>query len=132
MAVVAVSFTSSANDVYNFVFDKFFDPAIPRSYVETANFNFSVSGTAILNGPAYRQKRIWAINSLLTNEQAEDFDEMYIAWDQDRSEGLNVALGLIDTTFGAQVSANVIFSTAPTFQKFDPRNMLVAFGVTEI
>jgi hypothetical protein len=132
MAVIAVSFTSSASDVYNFVFDKFFDTTIPRSYVESNTFSFSVSGTAILNGPAYRQKRIWAINSLLTNEQAEDFDEMYIAWDQDRSEGLNVALGLADTTFGPQINANVIFSTPPTYQKFDPRHMLVAFGVTEI
>lgn len=132
MSTIAVSFTSSAPTVYNFVLDKFIDDTIPRSYAESTNFSFSVSGSAILTGPAYNQRYIWAISTPLVNATAASFDDMYKAWDADRANGLAVALGIIDSTFGTSVTTNAVFSTAPSYQKFGPAMTLVSFGLTEI
>lgn len=132
MSVVAISFTPPGGSTYNFVFDKFLDGNYPRAYVEQTNFDISVSGTSILTGPAYQQKRIWAINTMLTKELAESFDSMYRDWDIARYTGQAVALGLTDTTFGSTVNANVTFSTSPTYTKMGPKNVSVAFGLTEV
>jgi hypothetical protein len=132
MSTIAISFTSSASTVYNFVLDKFVDDTIPRSYAESANFNFSVSGSAILTGPAYNQRHIWAISTPLMNATAASFDDMYKAWDADRADGLAVALGVIDSTFGTSITTNAIFTTSPSYQKFGPAMTLVSFGLTEI
>jgi len=132
MSVIAVSFTSSGSDVYNFVFDKFIDDTLPRTWAESTNFSFSVSGSAILTGPARSQRHIWAISSPVDNLTAANFDEMYKAWDLDRSAGLSVALGVVDQTFGDTLTTNAVFSTAPSYSKFGPFNMLVSFGLTEV
>jgi hypothetical protein len=132
MSTIAISFTSSASTVYNFVLDKFIEDNLPRSYAESNNFSFSVSGSAILTGPAYNQRHIWAISTPLANATAESFDDMYKAWDADRADGLGVALGLIDSTFGTSITTNAVFSTAPSYQKFGPAMMIVSFGLTEI
>ncbi len=132
MSVIAVSFTSSESDVYNFVFDKFVDDTLPRAYAEANNFSFSANGTAILTGPARAQRHLWAISSPLDNATAAEFDEMYKAWDLDRSNGLAVALGIIDQTFGDALATSAIFSTAPSYSKYGPANMLVSFGLTEV
>lgn len=132
MSTIALSFTSSGSTVYNFIIDKFLDDALPRSYSETANFSFSVSGSAILTGPAQRQRHIWAITTPMDLAIAEAFDEMYKDWDEDRSSGLAVALGLIDSTFGDAITTNAIFTTAPTYARFGPAYRLVSFGLTEV
>lgn len=132
MSVIAVSFTSSDSDVYNFVFDKFADDNLPRNWAESSNFTFSVNGTAILTGPARAQRHVWAISSPLDNATAASFDEMYMAWDSDRSAGLAVALGIVDETFGDTLTTNAVFSTAPSYSKYGPANMLVSFGLTEV
>lgn len=132
MSVIAVSFTSSEPSVYNFVFDKFTDDSLPRSYADSNNFSFSANGTAILTGPARTQRHLWAISTPLDNATAAEFDEMYRAWDLDRSAGLSVALGIVDQTFGDTLTTNAIFSTAPSYSKYGPANMLVSFGLTEV
>lgn len=132
MTSIAVSFTSSTPVVYNFVFDHFLDDNLPRTYEGSANFQFSVNGSAVLTGPARSQKRVWAISSPLPKETAADFDEMYAAWDADRGSGLPVALGIIDETFGDTVTTNAVFSTAPSYSKFGPNSMIVSFGLTEV
>lgn len=132
MSVIAVSFTSSESDVYNFVFDKFVDDTLPRSYAETVNFSFSVNGTAILTGPARSQRHIWAISSPIPVATAAEFDEMYKAWDTDRASGLAVAIGVTDETFGDTLTTSAVFSTAPTYSKYGPVYMLVSFGLTEV
>jgi hypothetical protein len=66
------------------------------------------------------------------NATAASFDDMYKAWDADRADGLAVALGVIDSTFGTSITTNAIFTTAPTYQKFGPAMILVSFGLTEI
>jgi hypothetical protein len=132
MSAVAIAFTPSGGPTYNFVFDQFLDGTYPRSYVSSTNFDISALGTAILTGPAYQQKRIWAVNALLPIDQVDDFDSMYRAWDLARSQGSTVALGFTDTTLGASISTTVVFSTSPTYSKFGPNYVAIAFGVTEL
>lgn len=132
MSAVAIAFTPSGGPTYNFVFDQFLDGTYPRSYVSSTNFDISALGTAILTGPAYQQKRIWAVNALLPIDQVDDFDSMYRAWDLARSQGNTVALGFTDTTLGASISTTVVFSTPPTYSKFGPNYVAIAFGVTEL
>jgi hypothetical protein len=132
MSIIAISFTSSASSVYNFVFDKFLEDGIPRTYEASQNFSFSVNGTALLTGPARQQRYIWAISTILDDSTAAELDEMFQAWDIDRAQGLSVAIGLIDSTFGDTLNKNTVFSTPPTFQKFGPNHKIVSFGLTEV
>jgi hypothetical protein len=133
MSQIGVSFTpSGGSPVYSFVFDNFGDNAMPRSYQSEASFSQSANGTTILDGPAYRQKYLWVISSLVPTAQAVQIDEMFQAWDTDRSSGLPVACGIIDETFGATVSSSAVFSTPPTYVRMGPKFTMVSFGLTEV
>lgn len=133
MASIGVSFTPQAGSpVYSFVFRNFGGNEMPRSYSDTATFSESSNGTSILGGPAYTQKRIWAISSMVPTDEAVNFDAMYRAWDSDRAAGHPVACGITDDTFGPTISTNVVFSTAPTFTRSGPMYTVVSFGLTEV
>ena len=135
MSSIGVSYTpSGGSPVYNFVIDKFTDTALPRSYSNSASFSQSVSGTLVIDGPAYSQKRIWAISTIMSNAEAASFDSMFQAWDADRSSGLSAAVGIIDETFGPQINTSAVFSTAPTYAMFgnNMTNVVVSFGLSEI
>ena len=133
MLQIGVSFTpSGGSPVYSFVFDNFGDNALPRNYQSEASFSQSANGTAILGGPSYRQKYLWAISSLIPTSQAVQIDAMFQAWDADRSTGLPVACGVIDETFGPTVTTSAVFSTPPTYVRMGPRFTMVSFGLTEV
>lgn len=133
MSQIGVSYTpSGGSPVYSFVFDNFGDNDLPRSYQGNASFTQSANGASIIAGPAFRQKYIWVIASLITKEEAVSFDEMFQAWDADRSAGLPSAVGVIDETFGPSVSASAVITTPPTYNRMGPRLMLVAFSLTEV
>lgn len=133
MASVAVSFTPDAGSpVYSFTFTDFTDNSYPRQYLTEVEFSQSVGGSSIIGGPPFLSKYIWTISSVLTSANAESFDEMYRAWDQDRSNGLTAALGVIDTTFGATVNTSAVISTAPSYNFWGPALTLVSFGMTEV
>lgn len=132
MASIGLSYTSQSSGSYNFVFRNFGGNEMPRTYTDTATFAQSANGTTILGGPAYQQKRLWAISSMIPTTEAENFDAMYRAWDADRAAGHPVACGITDDTFGATVNTNVIFSTAPTYMRAGPQYTVVSFGVTEV
>lgn len=133
MASIGVSFTpQSGSPVYSFVFRNFGGNELPRTYSDTATFAESSNGTTILGGPAFVQKRIWALSSMVYTTEAENFDNMYRAWDADRANGYPVACGIVDDTFGATVSTSVIFSTAPTYMRAGPNHTVVSFGLTEV
>ena len=132
MSQIGVSYTpSGGSPVYSFVFDNFGDNALPRAYQATASFDQSANGTSILAGPAYRQKYIWVISSIIETPAAAQFDVMFQSWDTDRSQGLPAACGVIDETFGASISASAIFSTPPTYVRMGPRFTMVSFALTE-
>ena len=134
MDQIGVSYTTSGETpvVYSFTFNQFTDDGLPRAYANSATFEASAAGTSVLGGPAVRQKYIWAISSPITNAEAEQFDAMFRAWDQDRAAGLPAACGVADETFGGTVTTSAVFSTAPSYSKFGPAMMLVSFGLTEV
>ena len=133
MSQIGVAYTpSGGSPVYNFVFDNFGDNALPRSYQGGASFDQSANGTSIIGGPAFRQKYIWVISSIITQVEAASFDEMFQAWDTDRAAGLPVAMGITDDTFGPSVSTSAVVSTSPSYVRMGPKFMLVSFSLTEV
>ena len=133
MSQIGISFTpSGGSPVYSIVFDNYGDNALPRNYQSEASFSQSANGTTILGGPAYRQKYIWVISSLVANTKAFELDAMFQAWDTDRSAGLPVACGITDETFGPSITSNVVFSTPPTYVRMGPQFTMVSFGLTEV
>lgn len=133
MSQIGVSYTpSGGTPVYSFVFSEFSGADMPRTYQPSTSFNRSSSGTAIITGVPYREKYIWAITTPMLNTDAADFDDMFRAWDIDRSNGLAAAVGIIDNTFGSSISTSAVFSTSPTYSWMGPSFMMVSFGLTEI
>jgi hypothetical protein len=133
MSQIGVSYTpSGGSPVYSFVFDNFGDNALPRSYQGGADFSQSANGTSIISGPAFRQKYIWVISSIITKTEAASFDEMFQAWDTDRAAGLPAALGITDNTFGPSLSASAVISTSPSYTRLGPQFMLVSFALAEV
>jgi hypothetical protein len=133
MSQIGVSYTPSlGTPVYNILFKQFADDTIARSYAASATLNFAVNGTATMTGPAYSQKRIWAVSAVVSKQTAADLDAMYRAWDQDRATGLAAAVGINDQTFGAAVVTSAVFSTPPSYSRFGPLNIMVSFGLTEV
>jgi len=70
----------------------------------------------------------------MSEADAVSFDAMFKAWDADRASGLSAAVGIIDQTFGPQISTSAVFSTAPTYAMFgnNMTNVVVSFGLSEI
>lgn len=133
MSQIGISYTpSGGSPVYSFVFSEFSGADLPRTYQASTTFRPSSNGTAVLTGPSFRQKYLWAISGPLTKAEAEDFDDMFRAWDQDRSNGLAAAVGIIDQTFGGEVNTSAIFSTPPSYTRMGPNYVMVSFGLTEV
>ena len=98
----------------------------------TAEFDTSANGASILTGPASRQRYQWVISTVMPTNRAQDLEQMFIAWDVDRSSGYPVALGINDQTFGAAVTGSALFVTPPSFTYMGPQNTLVSFGLMEV
>jgi len=122
----------SYGGTYNFQLDNFGDNAYPRSYVNSATFDLSANGANILGGPAFRQKYQWVISSVMDTAIAQDFDIMFRAWDLDRGRGEAAAVGIVDQTWGADVSTNAVFVTPPVYTRMGPNLTLVSFGLQEV
>ena len=130
--VIGISYTKSGGPAYSFQVDNFGDNAMPRSYVGALDFDLSANGANILGGPAYRQKYQWVISTIMQTTDAESFDLMFQAWDTDRAAGLTAACGVVDQTWGPEITTNVIFVTAPTYARLGPQLTLVSFGLQEV
>jgi len=128
---IGIAYSGSGTS-YNIILENFTDRAIPRAYESQANFARTASGTTSLSGSGSSQKRIWAISCLVTRQEAETLDEMFRAWDDDRAAGKAAACGLADNCFGAPVSANVLFTTPPSYVYASPSLIQVDFAVTEV
>jgi len=92
----------------------------------------SANGANVITGPAFRQKYIWGIDAVVTKAEASAFEAMFQDWDSDRALGVSAACGVVDNTFGAEVSGSAIFSTPPTYSKFGPNNYALSFGLSEV
>jgi len=110
---IAVSYTqqTGGSTVYSLTFTYFTDENVPRSYLEECTLDFS---------------------SVLSTSDAQNLEALYRAWLADKVTGISCVLAVVDDTFGpTPISANAIFSTAPTFTKFSPTEWLVSLGLTE-
>ena len=133
MAQIGLSYTpSGGSPVYNIVLDNFGSQSMPRTYEGSASYSDSANGAAILGGPAYLQKYIWAVSSLVASTLALEFDEMFRAWDTDRASGLPAVCGIADTTFGPQVDTQVLFITPPSYTYMGPKLTMISFGLKEV
>jgi hypothetical protein len=68
----------------------------------------------------------------VTKEEAALFDQMFQAWDTDRSNGIAAAVGITDQTFGSTVTTSAVITTPPTYNRMGPKYMLLSFGLTEV
>lgn len=132
MASIGVAFVDSLSVNYNVVISDFNDANLPRQYLNNAEFSYSANGSNILGGPAYRQKYVWTIASIIPTADALALDALFVAWDTDRAAGKPVACGVTDETFGATITTNAVFSTAPSYTYMGGNLTMVAFGLTEV
>lgn len=124
---IAISYST-----YSVTFDKFLDENVPRTYLEEGTLDYSLSGTTILGGPSRVSKRIWAISGILSTEDAQALDAMYLAWLTAKSTGAAALVSLTDDIFTpTSISANALFSTAPTYTSFAPTLWIASLGLTE-
>lgn len=133
-AAIGISFSNGGGDYFEAVFDKFTQP--PRTYVQDSDLNFSVAGAAVVTGSSRPNRRTWAIAAYGTREDAFTIDEMYRAWDLDRSTGRAAVLGITDSTFvrdpSSPISATAVFTAIPEFEQRSGNLWLISFGMTEI
>ena len=105
---------------------------MPRSYVGEISYEMSASGANLLGGSAYAQKYQWVVSTIMDTTDALSFDAMFRAWDADRASGLTAACGVVDETWGADVTASVVFVTAPSYTRMGPKLTMVSFGLQEV
>lgn len=131
--MIGLSYTpDSGSPVYNILFKEFTSRDLPRSYLNNAAFSNSANGTVVLAGPAFRQKYAWAIDCHLTKADAIELRDLFEAWDADRANGLPVACGLTDETFGATINTSVLITTPPTFSYYSQSLVITNIGLTEV
>lgn len=129
---IAIAYTDAGSTTYDVTITQFTDNAIPRQYNNTASFEYGLAGATQLNGPAFRQKNTWIVDALIPSADAQVIDSMFRAWDQDRADGVNAAVGLTDTCFGATINTTAVFSTAPSYTYNGPAFTGVSFVLSEV
>lgn len=131
MASIGIAYSGSGG-AYNVILSEFTEQALPRSYSNDAGYQPGLAGATLLSGPAFRQKYVWAVSAKVDRETAVRFRQLFESWDGDRANGLAAACGVVDQTFGAAVSVNAIFSTAPEFVYINEHYFVLTFGLTEV
>ncbi|MBP47147.1 MAG: hypothetical protein CMH53_04345 [Myxococcales bacterium] len=133
MSAIGVAYASqSGGGTYNVVIDLFSGGEVARAYESTAQFSRGVSGQQIITGRPGRQKFIWAISGLLAEADAKELDDMFKAWDTDRSAGLAAAVGITDETLFDTLTSSAVFSTPPSFIRTGPNHLTASFGLAEV
>ena len=105
--------------------------SLTRIYDGSASIARSATGSQVLGGPAFGQKYIWAISSLIPRANALELDAMFRDWDQRRSEGGTPAVLVEDDTFGDPISTYAVFSTPPSYILHSGFTG-IDFGLTEV
>ena len=130
---LGISYTpSGGSPVYSFQIDNFGDNAMPRTYVGSISYDMSASGANLLGGAAYGQKYQWVVSTIMDTTDALTFDAMFRAWDTDRAAGLTAACGIVDQTWGSDVTTDAVFVTAPSYTRMGPKLTMVSFGLQEV
>lgn len=131
MSSISVTY-SSGGQSYSAQFESFSGAELARTYLEANNFQRSASGAQIMTGLPGRQKYLWAVSAVVPEAVAKEFDDMFQAWDTDRSQGLAAAVSVNDTTGFKSELLSAIFSTPPIYTRFGPHDYVVAFGMQEV
>ena len=133
MASIGISYTPySGSPAYSFEINNFQDAGFPRTYMSSATFDKSANGAVILGGPAYRDKYQWVISTFMETTAAQSFDDMFRAWDSDRAAGHSVACGIVDNTWGSEITTSAVFMTPPSYTYSGGNVTVVSFGLGEI
>ena len=120
---------------YDFDLTDFAGGELPRSFVSTAELSLSTTGAQVYSGAPYVSKYIWAINTVCNEARAEELMNMFRDFDAQRALGLLPQIDITDTTFGAQLNAVGVFTTAPGVSRWggaSSRTYSVAFGITQV
>ena len=131
MSSIGVAFTGGGGS-FNVVIDLFSGGEVSRTYEPSAGFQRGLSGQQLITGSSGRQKFIWAISGVLTEADAKELDDMFKAWDTERSLGKAAAIGITDQTLFDSLTTSAIFSTPPSYIRTGPHHFTVAFGLAEV
>jgi len=132
VASIGIAYTSNQGTTFNVTFSEFAGAEFARTYDGSVEFQRTGTGTTSIAGLGRRQKYIWAISAHLTKAKAKEVDDLFKAWDNDRSKGRAVACGITDETLFDSLTSTAIISTPPTFTYLSPDRYSVALGLTEL
>lgn len=124
-------------------FTEFSGEDLPGSTLGQATLEFSQIGLGYAQGPAKRQRKIWAIATYATSAQVATLNTIFTAWDNARASSLNTAYVTVTDDLLRQktgntsipsVSADAFFTTPPTVSLVGQSNeyFLLSFGLTEV
>lgn len=116
-----------------FLFDRFTDEALPRNFVQTTALTTSTTGAQILSGPPIGARFIWAFSVIVSAATAQGVQQLFVDFDAQRALGELPVIAVDDKTFGAQVSADAVFTTPPSVSRFGDGDLfLLSFGLTQV
>ena len=126
------------------VLKQFSGEDIPSSTLGQANLEFSQIGLGYANGPAKRQRKIWAIAAFVDSNQIVQLNTIFDAWDNACASNLNaVTVSVTDNLLREATNNSSIpttitqafFTTPPQYSKVAGNNnniFLASFGLTEV
>ena len=134
---ITISYGSNSVEFTDFSGDD-----LPGQTLGQASLEFTQIGLGYSQGPARRQRKIWAIAAFATPAQIATLNSIFDAWDLARSTSVNNALVNVvddllrektgDTNIPA-VSTTAFFTTPPTVSLVGASNKfyIISFGLTE-
>lgn len=130
---ITISYTGQqAQGVTAVTIKNFLGTTRPRGYQDNNSIDFAITGSTFITGPSYRNKYLWAVNTLLSSADADTLETLFENWDSDRGAGYTAAVNVVDATTTTTKNSSAVFSTAPVFERSGPNNWSVAFGLTEV
>lgn len=124
-------------------FTDFSGDDLPGQTLSQASLEFTQTGTSYSQGPARRQRKIWAIAAFVTPAQIATLNTIFEAWDLARSTSVNNAVvNVVDdllrektgNTNISSVTTTAFFTTPPSVSLVGASNniYLLSFGLTEV
>ena len=124
------------------VFTDFSGDDLPGQTLGQASLEFTQIGVGYAQGPARRQRKIWAIAAYASSAQIATLNTIFDAWDNARAGSVNAALvNVVDNLLRERtgnasipaVSTTAFFTTPPNISLVGGSNTtyLISFGLTE-
>ena len=119
---------------YTFNFSEFMDQELPRQFVSEASLGLSAQGAQVYSGAPFGAKYIWTVMVPVTKQVAQDIEQAFITFDEQRANGLLPTVAVDDFTFGNRVTGTAVFTTPPSITKFgrSTTHVLVTFGLSQV